>query len=45
MPIPDFETFMLPTLQFAADKNEHSIRETIEYLGNKYNLTEDERKE
>jgi restriction system protein len=45
MAIPDFETLMLPTLQFAGDRNEHSFRETIEYLGNKYNLTEEDRKE
>lgn len=44
MAIPDYETLMLPMLQFAADKNEHSYRETIEYVGNKYSLTEDERK-
>jgi restriction system protein len=44
MPIPDFESLMLPTLEFAADRNEHSIRETIEYLANKYSLTEEERK-
>jgi restriction system protein len=44
MAIPDFETLMLPTLQFAADENEHSYRETIEHLANWYSLTEEERK-
>jgi restriction system protein len=44
MAIPDFETLMLPALQFAADKNEHSYRETIEHLANEYSLTEEERK-
>lgn len=44
MTIPTYETLMLPTLQFAADKNEHSYRETIEHLANKYSLTEEERK-
>jgi restriction system protein len=45
MAIPDYETLMLPTLQFAADKNEHSFRETIDFLAQKFNLTEEERKE
>jgi hypothetical protein len=36
MAIPDYETLILPTLQFAADKNEHSSHETIEYLANRY---------
>ena len=44
MTIPDFETLMLPTLQFAADRNEHSFRETIEYFTNKFSITEEERK-
>lgn len=44
MAIPDYETLMLPTLLFAADKNEHSYRETIEHLANNYSLTEEERK-
>jgi len=26
MAIPDFDTFMLPTLNYAADKQEHSVR-------------------
>lgn len=44
MAIPDFETLMLPTLLFAAYKNEHSYRETIKYLANEFSLTEQERK-
>ncbi len=36
---------MLPTLNYAADKQEHSVRETIDYLTRKFTITEDERKE
>ena len=32
-------------LNYASDKQEHSYRDTIEFLANKYNLSEDERKE
>jgi restriction system protein len=45
MAIPDFETFMLPTLNYAADKQEHSVRETIDYLARKFTITQEERKE
>ena len=30
MPIPDYETIMLPLLKFASDANEHSAKEAIE---------------
>ena len=43
MAIPDYETLMPPTLQFAADENEHSFRETIDFLAQKFNLTEEEK--
>ena len=36
---------MLPLLQFAADKEEHALRETIDALGEQFGLTADERKE
>lgn len=45
MPIPDFQTIMLPLLKFAGDKKEHSIREAIEYIANAFNLSEEEKKE
>jgi restriction system protein len=45
MPIPDYQSIMLPLLKYASDKKEHSIRETIEYLSNLFKLTEQERKE
>ncbi|MEW6144227.1 MAG: restriction endonuclease [Thermodesulfobacteriota bacterium] len=44
MPIPDYETIMLPLLKFAGDNKEHSIRETIDHIGNYFRLSESERK-
>ncbi|MBK8562747.1 MAG: hypothetical protein IPN76_05235 [Saprospiraceae bacterium] len=32
MPIPDFQSIMLPLLQSCADGQEHGLRETIETL-------------
>lgn len=45
MPIPDFQTIMLPLLKFLGDEKEHSLRDTIEHLVNEFNLNEVERKE
>ncbi len=45
MPLPDYQTFMLPLLQFAADCKEHTLREAIDTLSDKFNLTETERTE
>lgn len=45
MPIPDFQTIMLPLLKFLGDSKEHSLRETIESLADKFDLTDEERKE
>jgi restriction system protein len=45
VPIPDFQTFMLPLLEFAADGKIHSMAEAREYLAKKYSLSEAERAE
>jgi restriction system protein len=45
MPIPDYQSIMLPLLKFAGDKKEHSIREAIEHIANLFNLSEEERRE
>lgn len=45
MAIPDYQTIMLPLLQFAGDGQEHSLRETIDALADTFGLTPDERKE
>ena len=43
MPIPDYETIMLPLLKFAADSNEHSAKEAIESLSYYFKLTNEEK--
>lgn len=45
MAIPDFQAIMLPLLKFIEDKEEHSTRETIDYISSLFNLTEEEKKE
>lgn len=45
MTIPDYQTIMLPLLKIAGDKKEHSIRETIDHIGDLFKLSEQERKE
>ena len=45
MPIPDYQTIMLPLLQFFSDKKEHAIKEAIDHISKKFNLTEEEKRE
>ncbi len=45
MPIPDYQTLMLPLLRFAADRQEHKFREAIEALAVEFSLSGDERAE
>jgi restriction system protein len=45
MPIPDYQSIMLPLLQFASDGKEHSLRETIEALADQFELTDQEKTE
>ncbi len=45
MPIPDFQTIMLPLLKIASDGKEHSLSEVIDKLGSEFKLTEAERNE
>jgi restriction system protein len=44
MTIPDYQTVMLPLLRFAADGQEHSLRDAIENLADHFDLSDDERK-
>jgi restriction system protein len=44
MPIPDFQTCMLPLLKFYGDGDEHTNRDSIDALGVEYRLTDDERR-
>ncbi|MCW9023090.1 MAG: restriction endonuclease [Gammaproteobacteria bacterium] len=45
MPIPDYQSIMLPLLKFANDGKEHSNREAISLLAKQFQLTDEERKE
>lgn len=42
MPIPDFQSIMLPLLKYFSDKKEHSTKEAIDHLGKYFGLTEEE---
>jgi restriction system protein len=42
MPIPDFQTIMLPLLQYMNDGNEHSIQEIVDILAKHFKLSEAE---
>jgi restriction system protein len=42
MPIPDFQTIMLPLLRFYSDGNEHSIHEALGKLADLFNLSPEE---
>jgi restriction system protein len=44
MPIPDYQSCMLPLLEFAADGKEHATHEGVEALARHFNLTEEEQK-
>ena len=45
MTIPDYQAIMLPLLNFAADQQEHSLREAVDILSEQFSLTEMEKKE
>lgn len=45
MPIPDYQTLMLPLLRFAADGNDQTTREAVEVLATEFQLTPAERNE
>lgn len=45
MPIPDYQTLMLPLLRFAVDGNDHTTREAVEVLATEFQLTPAERNE
>jgi restriction system protein len=42
MAIPDFQTIMLPLLQFYGDQQEHSIHAATEHLAQQFNLSDQE---
>lgn len=45
MPVPDFESLMLPLLRITADGQEHRLSETIEALAHELHLSEEDRNE
>lgn len=44
MSIPDYQTLMLPLLDLAGDGAEHPFREAVDRLGERFGLTEEERR-
>jgi restriction system protein len=44
MPIPDYQSIMLPLLRLAGDQKEHSLREAVNILSVQFNLTGQERR-
>lgn len=45
MPIPDYQTIMLPLLKIAVDQKEHRLRDALEVLAKHFNLNDAERKQ
>ena len=45
MAIPDFQSIMLPLLRFCGDSKEHTNREAIDHLAERFHLSEEEQKE
>lgn len=45
MPIPDYQTLMLPVLKISEDGNAHKFRDSIELLADEFSLTDEERRE
>jgi restriction system protein len=43
--VPDFQTIMLPLLETLADQKEHSLRDLILQICNRFNLTEEDKNE
>ncbi|MGA2192269.1 MAG: restriction endonuclease [Nitrospirota bacterium] len=44
MPIPDYQSLMLPLLKLAGDKKEHSFNDAVDTFATQFKLTEEERK-
>jgi len=42
MPIPDFQSIMLPLLKLAADEKEHSVHEAIDRVSKVFSLSREE---
>jgi restriction system protein len=42
MSLPDFQTLMLPVLKFSSTKEEHTLRDVVEYLKGEFNVSPEE---
>jgi len=45
MAVPDYQSIMLPLLNLAGDKQEHTIREAIDHIAEIFKLTDNDKKE
>ena len=45
MPVPDFQSVMLPFMKLLADGQEWKMRDVVEALAFSFSLTDDERQE
>ncbi len=45
MPVPDYQSFMLPLMRIAEDGQVHSLTDSIEQLADQFNLNEQDRRE
>ena len=45
MGIPDYQSLMLPLLKLTSDQQEHSIRQAVDALANRFGLTDADRRE
>ncbi len=45
MPVPGFQSLMLPLLRFASDGEEHSLKQAVEDAIRVFKLTEEEQRE
>lgn len=45
MPIPDYQTLMLPFMRAIGDGKEHSMMDIVDSLSNEFKLTDEERKQ
>ncbi|ARO89001.1 hypothetical protein EBAPG3_003370 [Nitrosospira lacus] len=43
MPIPDYQTLMLPLLRLAGDAQEHRFRDAVEQLAVEFGISDEER--
>ncbi|MBO0938463.1 winged helix-turn-helix domain-containing protein [Fibrella sp. HMF5335] len=45
MPIPDYQTLMLPLLKHVSDQREYKLNDVVDALSVEFNLTEEEKNE